>query len=105
MRVLAGLAAWSFLTDAFLPAYRYPYGDVMVLNVLAMLAVAGGWRLTAVVAAGAGMLAGVAMHGIHPPSAGWIFLPSAGFALAALAMLLPRGGVVPDRTKNPRAGS
>lgn len=35
-KLLAGLAAWMFLIDLFLPAYRNNYNDVMILNVVAL---------------------------------------------------------------------
>lgn len=34
--VLLGIAAWSFLADVFLPAYRNSYNDVLILNVVAL---------------------------------------------------------------------
>ncbi len=33
--LLAGLAAWIFLADFFLPAYRDNYNDVLILDVIA----------------------------------------------------------------------
>ncbi len=35
-RLLPGLAAWFFLTDFFLPAYRDSYNDVLIINVVAL---------------------------------------------------------------------
>ncbi|MDX6767516.1 MAG: glycosyltransferase family 87 protein [Candidatus Methylacidiphilales bacterium] len=34
--LLLGMAAWSFLIDFFLPAYRNIYNDVLILNILAL---------------------------------------------------------------------
>jgi hypothetical protein len=35
-RLLAGIAAWLFIVDLFLPAYRNSYNDVMIINVVAV---------------------------------------------------------------------
>jgi hypothetical protein len=35
-RLLLGLAAWFFLIDLFLPAFRNSYNDVLILNVIAL---------------------------------------------------------------------
>jgi len=37
--LLIGMAAWTFLIDLFLPAYRNSYTDVMILNLVALLIV------------------------------------------------------------------
>ncbi len=42
--LLAGIAAWSFLADLFLPAYRNSYNDVLILNVVALALIARGQR-------------------------------------------------------------
>ena len=34
--LLVGIAAWSFLVDLFLPAYRNSYNDILILNVVAL---------------------------------------------------------------------
>ena len=34
--LLIGIAAWTFLADLFLPAYRNSYNDVLILNVVAL---------------------------------------------------------------------
>ena len=43
-RLLPGLAAWLFVVDFFLPAYRNNYNDVLILNVVA-LALVGARRV------------------------------------------------------------
>ena len=84
---LLGLAGWSFLTDMFLPAYRYPYVDVMILNTLALLPLMGGGRRGAYALALLATLAGIWIVSIHPPTKWWIFLPTVAWAALALLAL------------------
>ena len=92
---MAGLMAWVFLADAFLPAYRYPYADVMILTCLAMLPALRqpiARRLSQPLALAA-ILCAAAMLLLHPPDKRWIHLPNLALALVALftltAALLP----------------
>ncbi len=82
---MLGLAAWSFLTDAFLPAYRYPYDDVMILNTLALLPVMGLLRWPARVVAMMAIAAGIWVVSIQPAGRWPIYVPT--LALAGLALL------------------
>lgn len=84
--VLAGLAAWAFLADAFLPAYRYPYNDVMVLNLLALLPLLGGWARPARALAVGALVAGLWLAYNEPPGFNkyWIYAPTALWAAVAL---------------------
>jgi hypothetical protein len=56
--LLLGVAAWSFIVDLFLPAYRDNYNDVLILNVVALGLIAfprapwGGWCCTAALPVG-----------------------------------------------------
>jgi len=84
---LVGIASWSFLADWFLPAYRNPYNDVLILAWMAvsllshrrafwgsLLALPLGWLLVSTM-----------------PSARWhIHLPTLVFLVSALLTLFPR---------------
>jgi len=83
---LLGLAAWSFLLDLFLPAFRYPYSDVMILNTLALIPVIAWGRKAAYATALLAIVLGVWMVSILPPAPWPLYLPS--MALALLAMLI-----------------
>lgn len=79
--LVAGVLAWAFLTDWFLPAYRHPYNDVLVCAVLAAVLWTGRRSVWL-------MLAGV--------GAGWWFyevLPSARWQSHLPTVLLLVAGV------------
>jgi len=82
--LMLGLAAWAFLSDAFLPAYRNPYNDIMILNVVALMPMLGGLerssRVLVIIALGLGVL----MTNIHPPNRWWIYLPTLVIVCVAL---------------------
>jgi hypothetical protein len=82
--VLLGIAAWSFIVDWFLPAYRFPYTDVMILNGLALALGLPGSRWSVRILVVLSLLSGWLMVGFHPPSRWWIYLPS--FALLGVAL-------------------
>ena len=91
---MLGLAAWSFLADAFLPAYRYPYDDVMIINTIALIPAACRLRWTSYGLALLAILVGIWIVNSDRQPLGWwtyqlerwwIYLPT--LALAALALL------------------
>lgn len=82
---LLGLAAWSFLLDAFLPAFRFPYTDVMILNILALIPAIACARKAAYGLALLAIALGICMVSILPPAPWPLYLPSV--AMAFLAML------------------
>jgi hypothetical protein len=89
-RLLPGLAAWLFVIDFFLPAYRNNYNDVLILNVVA-LALMGvrHWRATSW-GVGLCFLAlpiGWGIYGFAPMHDWLIDLPTA-FYLAGAGLLL-----------------
>ena len=85
--ILLGMAAWSFFADAFLPAYRYPYDDVMILNTFALFPFIHRASRTFQWMALLAILLGILIANIHPPERWWIYLPTlvmAGIAVLAL---------------------
>lgn len=84
---LAGFAAWFFLTDWFLPAYRNPYNDVLVLGVLALALQTG--RRTFWLAL-LGLPAGWLLYQIMPTARWQIFIPTVLLLAAPLGLLLPQ---------------
>jgi hypothetical protein len=100
-RLLPGLAAWLFLVDLFLPAYRDSYNDVLILNVVCLgflMAKEFPW------AAWPGVLAlpvGWAVYAFVPEQAWLIDLPTALFTLGAILFLIS-GGI---RRMGPRSCS
>lgn len=86
--LLLGMACWAFLSDAFLPAYRNPYNDVMLLNVIALLPVLGTRGRVQSVLALLAVGLGVVMVNILPPSRWWIYLPTLAAAAVSVAALL-----------------
>lgn len=85
---MLGLAAWSFLLDAFLPAYRNPYNDVMILNAIALISVIGRTRGVSYGIAIFALLTGAFMS-VHLPAQPWpLYLPT--LVLVALALLALR---------------
>jgi hypothetical protein len=90
--LLAGLAAWIFLADLFLPAYRNSYNDVLMLDVVAagvVLALRIPWAFWP------GALAlpvGLLVYLVAPEAPELINLPTALFAVAAVMFLFDRNG-------------
>jgi len=83
--ILLGLAAWSFLADAFLPAYRYPYDDVMILNTFALFPLIYRMGRTFQWMTLLATLLGILTANIHPSERWWIYLPT--LVMAAIAVL------------------
>jgi hypothetical protein len=86
-RLLPGLAAWFFLADLFLPAYRDSYNDVLILDVVCLGFVAAKefpWAAWPCVLA---LPLGWAVYAFAPEQAGLINLPTACFTLGAILFL------------------
>jgi hypothetical protein len=98
--LLAGLAAWIFLADLFLPAYRDSYNDVLIFDVVAagIAVTARGkipWPLRPCVAA---LPAGLLVYVFAPEQPALINFPTALFTVsAALFVCFPLG---PNPSKN-----
>jgi drug/metabolite transporter superfamily protein YnfA len=85
--LLPGMAAWLFLIDLFLPAFRESYNDVLILNVAAAgLAFAPRfpWEAWPCILA---LPLGVAVDILNPPHPWIINLPVALFTLSAVLFL------------------
>jgi hypothetical protein len=90
-RLLLGLAAWMFLLDLFLPAYRNTYNDVLALNFLGLGVIVAPRFLPALIPAALAIAAGVAIYVVAPEQAWLINTPSLFLTLSALAWLfVPR---------------
>jgi hypothetical protein len=86
-RLLPGLAAWFFLADFFLPAYRDSYNDVLILDVvLAGLVTAKKFPWAAWPCAFA-LPVGWGVYAFAPEQAWLIDLPAAFFTLGAILFL------------------
>ncbi len=99
--VLIGIAAWSFLADGLLPAYRNPYNDIMILNLLAMTLALPKIRWSVMIFALLALGSGWLMVSIHPPSRWWIYLPSLALLGAALCGLFPPRGLARNHSIPP----
>jgi hypothetical protein len=84
---LLGLAAWSYLLDLFLPAYRYPYSDVMILNTLALIPAIVSARKAAYGISVAAIALGVCMVSFLPPAPWPLYLPTVALVFLAMLML------------------
>jgi hypothetical protein len=96
-RLLPGLAAWFFVADLFLPAYRNSYNDVLILNVIALALVTARkipWTLAPCALA---LPLGWYIYVVAPEEPWLINLPTACFTLSAvlLLFLFTKRGVVP----------
>jgi hypothetical protein len=85
---LAGFAAWLFLADFFLPAYRDSYNDVLILNVI-FLGLVGAKKISwALSPCALALPIGWAIYFFAPEQAWLIDVPTALFTLgAALAVV------------------
>jgi len=93
-KLLPGLAAWFFLIDLFLPAFRNSYNDVLILNVAALGLVAahklpwGAWLCVLALPLGWGVYA-------FSPHEAWVInLPTLFFTLGAILFLFWFGDAV-----------
>jgi hypothetical protein len=89
--LLAGLAAWFFLADLCLPAYRNSYNDVLILNVVALGLVALARIPWAVWPCLLALPLGWGVYVVAPTEAWIINLPSFFFALGAILFLFFAG--------------
>ena len=87
MTWLAGIVAWFFLTDWFLPAYRNPYNDVLVLGALALALLMGKKSFWLALS---GVPVGFLLYQIMPTARWQIFVPTVLLLAAAVGLLLPR---------------
>jgi hypothetical protein len=103
-RLLLGLAAWLFLLDLFLPAYRNTYNDVIALDFLALGVILAPRFYPALIPALLALAAGVAIYVIAPETDWLIDVPSFLLTLSALAWLFaPRGMNAPSLTLDRKA--
>jgi hypothetical protein len=87
--LLPGLAAWLFLADLFLPAYRDSYNDVLILDVV-LLAFATTMRFPwAAWPCALALPLGWAAYGFAPTQAWLINLPTALFTIGAILAIVP----------------
>ncbi len=102
-RLLSGLAAWFFLADFFLPAYRDSYNDVLILDVVLLgfvVAPKFPWPAWPFAVA---LPLGWAVYAFAPEQAWLINLPTALFTLSAVFFLfapLPPGERVAQNSQS-----
>jgi len=90
-RLLVGLAAWFFIADFFLPAYRDSYNDVLILDVVALGVVMAGkipWAVWPCVVA---LPIGWLIYAFAPQEAWVINLPTALFTVGAVGFVFGSG--------------
>jgi hypothetical protein len=87
MKVLAGILAWAFLMDWFLPAYRNPYNDLLVLSVFACALLAGRKSLWIALL---GIPAGWVLYHVMPTARWQIHVPTVIMLVAGMGVLLPK---------------
>jgi hypothetical protein len=90
--LLPGLAAWVFLADLFLPAYRDSYNDVMILNVIAAGLVVGTKFPWAVLPCALALPFGILVYVFVPEQVAAINFPAALLTLSAALSLFSRNG-------------
>jgi hypothetical protein len=86
-RLLPGLAAWFFLTDLFLPAIRFDYHDVFILNVVLAGVIAAKKIPWAAWPCALALPMGWAVYAFSPVQAWLINLPAFFFTLGAILAL------------------
>ncbi len=87
-RLLPGLAAWFFLADFFLPAYRDSYNDVLILDVVLLGLVSARSMPWAVWPCVAALPLGWAVYGLTWDEAWLINLPTACLAVGAVLFVV-----------------
>jgi hypothetical protein len=87
--LLPGLAAWVFLADLFLPAYRDSYNDVMILNVLAVGLVTAATIPWAVWPCAIALPFGLLVYLYAPEQVAAINFPTALFTISAVMSMVP----------------
>ena len=86
-RLLPGLAAWMFLLDLFVPAYRDSYNDVLALGFLIPGVLVAPRFYLALIPAALALAAGLAIYVIAPENDVLIDIPTLLLTLSALAWL------------------
>jgi hypothetical protein len=85
--LLAGLAAWVFLADLFLPAYRNNYNDVLILDVAAAGIVVATKLPWAVWPIALSLPFGLLVYVLAPEQVAFINFPSALLAVSAVMFM------------------
>jgi hypothetical protein len=85
--LLAGLAAWVFLADLFLPAYRDNYNDVLILDVAAAGIVVAASLPWAIWPIGLALPFGLLVYVLAPEQVAFINFPSALMAVSAVMFM------------------
>ncbi|HEX4139763.1 MAG TPA: glycosyltransferase family 87 protein [Candidatus Methylacidiphilales bacterium] len=88
-KLLAGLAAWVFLADLFLPAYRDTYNDVLILDVVAAGLVVAAKVPWAVWPCALALPFGLLVYLFAPEQVVIINFPSALLAISAVLFMVP----------------
>ena len=86
-RALVGLAAWFFIADLFLPAYRDSYNDVLMLDVVTIGVVMTSKILRLVWPCALALPIGWAIYASAPQQAWLINLPTALFTVSAVGFV------------------
>jgi hypothetical protein len=86
-RLLPGLAAWLFLIDLFLPAYRNSYNDVLAINVVAVGVIAATKIPWAAWPCAVALPVGWCIYAFSPEQSWLINLPTILFTLSAIGFL------------------
>lgn len=89
--LLPGLAAWLFLTDLFLPAYRDSYNDVLILDVVALGVITATRFPWAAIPCLLALPLGWGVYVFAPTQAWLINLPTLFFTLGAVLFLILSG--------------
>ena len=87
-RLLLGFAAWFFIADFFLPAFRNNYNDVLILDVIALGIVTATKIPWAIWPCAVALPLGWAVYLCVPEDAWIINLPTTFFTLGAVGFLL-----------------
>jgi hypothetical protein len=87
--LLPGVAAWLFLADFFLPAYRNSYNDVLALNLVALALFQERINRPPLACCLAALPLGWAID-FWAPEIDWVInLPTLFYAIAAILLLIP----------------
>ena len=86
--LLVGLAAWFFLADLFLPAYRDSYNDVLILDMVTLSAVLAAKIPWAVWPCAVALPVGWAIYAFAPEQAWVINLPTTLFTISAVGFVI-----------------
>jgi len=99
-KLLPGVAAWLFLADFFLPAYRNNYADVLIINLVGLGLISGGKLPAALWPCFLALPAGWTIYLLAAPSTpAWVInLPTLLFTMGAILLLfLSTIGVKPGK--------